>query len=80
VVRTAMSPASHQGQVSQGATVTPGVPWVGAFVFEVDPTLPPGGAETDRLVFERVGDRWLIDEIVETWTGGDLDGEGTPAS
>jgi hypothetical protein len=58
----------------------PGVTWVGAFVFKVDPTLPPGGAETDHLDFERVGDRWLIDEIVETWTGRDLDGEGTRAS
>ena len=80
MVRTAMSPASHQGQVSQGATVIPGVTWVGAFVFEIDPTLPPRGAETDRLDFQRVGDRWLIDEIVETWTGRDLDGEGTRAS
>jgi hypothetical protein len=41
---------------------------VGAFVVEVDPTLPPEGAETDYLVFEQVGDRWLIDEIVESWT------------
>ena len=49
---------------------------VGAFVVEVDPTLPPEGAETDYLVFERVGDRWLIDEVVESWTLAG--GEATP--
>jgi hypothetical protein len=51
---------------------------VGAFVVEVDPTLPPEGAETDYLVFERVGDRWLIDEIVESWTLAGAGGEATP--
>ena len=51
---------------------------VGAFIVEVDPTLPPEGAETDYLVFERVGDRWLIDEIVETWTAAGPGGAGTP--
>ena len=50
----------------------------GAFVVEVDPTLPPEGAETDYLIFKQVGDRWLIDEIVETWTGAGPGGEGTP--
>ena len=51
---------------------------VGAFVVEVDPTLPPEGAETDYLIFERVGERWLIDEIVEWWTATDPGSEGTP--
>ncbi len=51
---------------------------VGAFVVEVDPTLPPEGAETDYFVFERVGERWLIDEIVEWWTATGPGSEGTP--
>ena len=51
---------------------------VGAFIVEVDPTLPPEGAETDYLVFEQVGDRWLVDEIVETWTASGPGGAGTP--
>jgi hypothetical protein len=51
---------------------------VGAFIVEVDPTLPPEGAETDYLVFERVGDRWLVDEIIEMWTAVGPGDEGTP--
>ena len=50
---------------------------VGAFVVEVDPVLPSEGAETDYLIFEQAGDRWLLDEVVESWTLAE--GEATPA-
>ena len=34
----------------------------------------------DDLALERVGPRWLIEEMVETWTGRGPDSEETLAS
>ena len=40
---------------------------VGAFGVQIDPTSPPEGTDVDYVVLKRVGDRWLIDETVDSW-------------
>ena len=40
---------------------------VGAFAIQDDPTSLPEGLDVDYVVLARVGDRWLIDETIDTW-------------
>jgi hypothetical protein len=44
---------------------------------DYDPTEPPYGVGTDFAIFVKVGDRWLIDSLIENVA---ISGEGTPMS
>jgi hypothetical protein len=50
---------------------------VAALADDYDPTEPPYGLATDFAVFVKVGDRWLIDSLIEHVK---VVGEGTPTT